>query len=269
MLRIASAVPLIAIVAGTIWWVPWWGTVALAVIAAGFCGRELGGLAVHAGAGVPPLFVGLASAAAALVTGLHGRAELGVAEDALIGLLLATMIAAGLVALASGPPSPATFTRVGIICLAPLYVGLPLGAIARALALFGPAALTTFIAIIAISDTAQYYTGRLVGIRKLAPLVSPAKTVEGAAGGFAAAAIAGAALAAWGLIALEPIVAAILALLLAGFGMCGDLFESMLKRSAGVKDTAALIPGHGGVLDRLDSYLFAGPIFYLFMRFVA
>ncbi|HEY7474392.1 MAG TPA: phosphatidate cytidylyltransferase [Vicinamibacterales bacterium] len=269
MLRIASAVPLIAIVAGTIWWVPWWGTLLLAVVAAGFCGRELGGLAVRAGAAVPPLFAGIASAAATLVTGLQGHAELGVADDALIGLLLLTMIAAGLVALASGPPSPATLTRAGVVCLAPLYIGLPLGAIARSQALFGPAAVTWFIAIMAISDTAQFYAGRLIGIRKLAPLVSPAKTVEGAAGGFAATAIAGAALAAWGAIALEPIVAAMLAVLLAGIGMCGDLFESMLKRSAGVKDSAAVIPGHGGVLDRLDSYLFAGPVFYLFMRFVA
>jgi phosphatidate cytidylyltransferase len=269
MPRIASAVPLIAIVAGTIWWAPWWGTLALAAIAAAFCGRELGGLAGLAGAAVPPFFLALAAASATLATGLHGHAALGVAEDLLIAVLLTAMIAAGLVSLASGPPSPVTLVRAGIICLAPLYIGLPLGAIARAQALFGPAALTWFIAIIAISDTAQYYTGRLVGIRKLAPLVSPAKTVEGAAGGFAASAVAGAALAAWGLITLEPIVAAILALLLAGFGMCGDLFESVLKRSVGAKDSASLIPGHGGVLDRLDSYLFAGPIFYLFMRFVA
>ena len=124
----------------------------------------------------------------------HGRADLAWPRMP-SSPLAATIIAAGLVALASGPPSLATFTRVGIICLAPLYVGLPLGAIARSLALFGPAAVTSFIAIIVASDTAQYYTGRLVGIRKLAPLVSPAKTVEGAAGGFAAAAIAGAALA--------------------------------------------------------------------------
>ncbi len=264
MVRIASAALLIAIVAVTMWWLPWGGTVLLAVVAAAIGGRELAGLAAGAGVAISPGFLAIAAASTALMTAISGRTEIGVSSEGLIALLLTVTVAIGLVTLASGPPSAATFTRVGIMALAPLYVGLPLGAIARAHATLGPAAITWLIGVIAISDSAQYYTGRLIGIRKLAPLVSPAKTVEGAAGGLAAAAIGGAGLAAWGLVTLEPVVAALLALLLAGFGMCGDLFESLLKRSAGVKDSAALIPGHGGVLDRLDAYLFAGPVFYLF-----
>jgi phosphatidate cytidylyltransferase len=61
----------------------------------------------------------------------------------------------------------------------------------------------------------------------------------------------------------------VLAVVLATFGVVGDLFESLLKRSAGVKDSSHLIPGHGGVLDRIDSYLMASPVFYLFLRYVA
>ena len=268
MIRLASAVLLIAIVAGTIWWLPWWATVFLSVVAAAIGGGELAGLALHAGAPVPRAFVSLAAATTALMVALSARPSFGLSADGLTAVLLTTMVATGLLALVSGPPSPLTLTRVGVLCLAPMYVGLPLGAMARTHGLFGPAAITWLIGVMVVSDSAQYYTGRLVGIRKLAPLVSPAKTVEGAAGGLAAASVAGAAFAAWGLMAVEPIVAGLLALLLAGFGMCGDLFESLLKRSAGVKDSAALIPGHGGVLDRLDSYLFAGPVFYLFTRYV-
>jgi phosphatidate cytidylyltransferase len=123
--------------------------------------------------------------------------------------------------------------------------------------------------VVAGSDTAQYYTGRALGRRKLAPRVSPGKTIEGAAGGLVAAVAIGAALSSWGLPGVAWPGAALGALLLALFGIAGDLFESLLKRSAGVKDSSALIPGHGGVLDRIDAYLFTFPMFYLFLRYIA
>ncbi len=102
--------------------------------------------------------------------------------------------------------------------------------------------------------------------------MSPAKTVEGAVGGFVAAAILGAWLAPQWLAmthAPGPVAGALLGTLLAGAGMVGDLFESLLKRSAGVKDSSSLIPGHGGVLDRIDSYLFAAPVYFLLLRYVS
>jgi phosphatidate cytidylyltransferase len=259
MTRITSGILLIVVVGGTIWWLPWWVTLVLAALA---------GLGAHAGAPVPPAFVALAAAASTAMAALPALTSLGFSEDTLTSLLLATMIAAGLLTLASGPPTPGTLTRVGLVGLAPLYVGLPLGAIARTHATVGPAPVTWLVAVIAISDTAQFYTGRLIGRRKLAPLVSPAKTIEGAAGGLLAAAAAGGLLATLGMVDLSGGSGALLGVLLAGFGICGDLFESLLKRSAGVKDSSVLIPGHGGVLDRLDSYLFAGPVFYLFLRFI-
>jgi phosphatidate cytidylyltransferase len=120
-----------------------------------------------------------------------------------------------------------------------------------------------------VSDSAQYYTGRAFGRRKLAPSISPAKTVEGAIGGLVAAAVIGTLLARLCLPAVPAPVAGALAFLLACCGIVGDLFESLLKRSAGVKDSSALIPGHGGVLDRIDSHLFAAPAFYIFLRYFA
>ena len=107
------------------------------------------------------------------------------------------------------------------------------------------------------------------GRRKLAPVISPGKTIEGAIGGLIVAPIAGALLGRWAMPEVFLGAAAVLALGLALFGMAGDLFESLIKRSAGAKDSSSLIPGHGGVLDRIDAYLFAAPVFYLFLRFIA
>ena len=97
-------------------------------------------------------------------------------------------------------------------------------------------------------------------------MISPKKTVEGALGGVAGAALF---LALLGPRVLrgEPIVSlALLGVTMAAVGICGDLFESSLKRHAGLKDSSALIPGHGGVLDRIDALLFATPMFYLYLR---
>jgi phosphatidate cytidylyltransferase len=125
------------------------------------------------------------------------------------------------------------------------------------------------LAVVALSDSTQYFAGRAFGRRKLAPSISPAKTIEGALGGVVAAAAAGAWLAPMWVIGTTWVEGLALGLLLCAAGIAGDLFESMLKRSAGVKDSSALIPGHGGVLDRIDAHLFAAPVFVLFLRYLA
>ncbi|HZV92969.1 MAG TPA: phosphatidate cytidylyltransferase, partial [Caldimonas sp.] len=122
--------------------------------------------------------------------------------------------------------------------------------------------------IIVVSDSAQYYTGRMLGRRKLAPAISPKKTIEGAIGGMifgtAATIIVGRLV----FVATPPGLLALLGATIVALGIVGDLFESLLKRSAGVKDSSALIPGHGGVLDRIDSWLFAAPAYYVFVRYL-
>jgi phosphatidate cytidylyltransferase len=114
------------------------------------------------------------------------------------------------------------------------------------------------------ADTGAYYTGRALGRHKMAPSISPNKTWEGAVGGLLSG-IVGALVIRYGLwpeIALHRAVVA--GLLLAAVGILGDLAVSMLKRTSGVKDSSRLIPGHGGVLDRTDSLLFAAPILYYY-----
>jgi phosphatidate cytidylyltransferase len=113
--------------------------------------------------------------------------------------------------------------------------------------------------VIMASDTGAFYSGRALGKTKLYPEVSPGKTWAGVIGGLIAALIVGFALGRWALPWVSQVVLVELALLLALVGLLGDLFESMLKRQAEVKDSSGLLPGHGGMLDRLDSLLFAAP----------
>ena len=124
------------------------------------------------------------------------------------------------------------------------------------------------LCIIFAGDTGAYYVGRNFGRRKLCPSVSPGKTVEGALGGIAANIVIGA----LAKIILLPDLGWAMSLLLfvcAGIaGQAGDLFESMLKRSAGIKDSSNILPGHGGILDRIDALIMAGPVAYFFKLFV-
>ncbi len=124
--------------------------------------------------------------------------------------------------------------------------------------------LTLFFVVVFAGDTAAYYTGRAIGRNKLAPRISPGKTVEGAIGGLAGNIVAA-------LIAhftffpeLKIAHAVPLALSMGLLGIAGDLCESMLKRGAKAKDAGKIIPGHGGLLDRLDSMLFNAPLLYYF-----
>ncbi len=124
--------------------------------------------------------------------------------------------------------------------------------------------LTLFFIVVFAGDTGAYYTGRNFGRRKLAPRVSPGKTIEGVFGGLAGNIIAA-------LIAhftffpeLKIELAVPLAIVMGLLGVVGDLCESMLKRGAKAKDAGNLIPGHGGLLDRLDSMLFNAPLLYYF-----
>ncbi|GBC77304.1 Phosphatidate cytidylyltransferase [bacterium HR08] len=126
--------------------------------------------------------------------------------------------------------------------------------------------LSLFFLIIFAGDTAAYYVGRALGRHKLAPRVSPGKTIEGAAGGVLGSVLAALGGKFWFFEAL-PIAHAIgLALILNAIGQIGDLVESMLKRGSNLKDAGRLLPGHGGILDRADSILFNAPIIYIYSR---
>lgn len=157
---------------------------------------------------------------------------------------------------------PALLSVFGVLSVAAAWAALVLIFIE-----FGAWCLVSMMALIWFADVAAYFTGRAFGKRKLAPKVSPGKTWEGAVGGVLAAAVWTTATAAvpgsFGAVLAEqwslPMVF-LLACLLAAISIIGDLFESLLKRRAGVKDSSRLLPGHGGVYDRIDALLPVAPV---------
>jgi phosphatidate cytidylyltransferase len=119
--------------------------------------------------------------------------------------------------------------------------------------------------VVQVSDVLQYVFGKLLGRRKIAPLVSPSKTVEGFVGGGASATAVGAAL--WWITPFTPLQAAGMAAIIVFAGFLGGLALSAVKRSLGAKDWGSMIEGHGGMLDRLDSVSFAAPVFFHLTRY--
>lgn len=114
-----------------------------------------------------------------------------------------------------------------------------------------------------LADTGGYFAGRFLGKAKLYEAVSPKKTIEGALGGLVFAALGALFAHLFYLRSLPLVDGLVLAVVAGGFGQAGDLGESLLKRSFGVKDSGGIVPGHGGILDRVDSFLFAAPVLFL------
>ena len=292
MTRVVSAFVLIPVVVGTIWFLPSVATLLLAAAAGVLAFAEYRTIAQALGAEVPGVIGGTSVVLACVAmwsgpslptTGWDGPVvgpALVMPNEAYL-VLLATLIVVGALAVGRGRPGPGVLTDAAATVFAPIYLGLPLGALAALtgqVGVLGAAAIVSpdggrwvvllLMAIIVISDSAQYYTGRAFGRRPLAPTISPKKTVEGAIGGVVFGTLA--TVAGGHYVFGSPLwIRALLGAAISLLGIVGDLFESLLKRSAGVKDSSNLIPGHGGVLDRIDSWLFAAPVYYVFVRFIA
>ena len=260
MARVLSAVVLLSIVIGSVWFLPPIATLGLALLAAALAFVEYAQLAAALGAHIPRAVSGTAVLAACAAAG-GGYVPTEV-------VLMTAVIVIGALAVGSGQPGPAILRDASAALLPVVYIGLPLGALAAVHVSGGREAVLLLMVVIVVSDAAQYYTGRAFGRRPLSPSISPKKTLEGAIGGLV---FGTAALVAGGRIVFPATSVAILGLVgatVSALGIVGDLFESLLKRSAGVKDSSGLIPGHGGVLDRIDSWLFAAPVYYVFVRYL-
>jgi len=166
-----------------------------------------------------------------------------------------------------------TVTRdLSILLCGLLYVPFLLGHLALLRGLPQGREWVFFVLLVVMaSDTAAYFTGTSFGRRKLYPAISPNKSIEGAIGGLAGCVLGALLGKVWFFSALTLVDVLVLGTVLGVLAQLGDLFESMLKRSFGVKDSGTLIPGHGGILDRLDSllFVFAPAYYYALLRFAA
>jgi phosphatidate cytidylyltransferase len=280
MTRILSALILLPLVIGTIWFLPPVGTLSLALVAAFLAFIEYANLAQAQGASIPRVLAG-----AAVLTSCIAIAATAIPSDVVMSVggepgstleptpapldivILSAMIVIGAAIVATRRPGPGVLRDVAASLFPMVYIGLPLGALAAIVSIGGRAALLLLLAVIVISDSAQYYTGRTLGRRPLAPAISPKKTIEGAVGGLVFGTLAMMLGGHWTFPSSHPLLLAIVGATITALGIVGDLFESLLKRSAGVKDSSSLIPGHGGVLDRIDGWLFAAPVYYMYVRY--
>ena len=255
MTRLVSGLALALGALALVWWLSSAQLLVVALVITALAFVEYARLARAVGAMLPflpSLAATLAACAAVALPWIPLPAFFGV-----------MVVAVAVSLMASGQHGAALFHAAAAGMLAPLYLGLPLGALVGIHQQAGREGVLAIVATVAASDTFQFYSGRAFGRRPLAPTISPKKTIEGAVGGLVLAPLALVAMAYWWLPRLPPLAVWVAGLGIVVAGIAGDLFESALKRAAGVKDSSALIPGHGGVLDRIDALLFAAPLFYL------
>jgi phosphatidate cytidylyltransferase len=157
---------------------------------------------------------------------------------------------------------------IGISSAGLVFVALPLSAVVRihALGRVGPKLLLFTLVLVWVGDTLAYFVGRSFGRVPMAPQLSPKKTWEGAAANLLGSAIVAAVLFRW--LEIDAFQAVLMACLANIAGQAGDLLKSAYKRGAGVKDSGTLLPGHGGILDRIDALILAAPVVWYYFRFV-
>ena len=264
LLRVGSGAVLLAVVAAALW-VGTPAVAALIAVAVALGCWELAGLLARIGLRpspwiLQPLALWLAIRLA--LPAAYQDAQWPLLAALIAGLLVSVLVRAG-------------FDRWLAAVGGAVYLGFSLGFF-LALYLWHPAATDhlglrlvalVLLAVIA-GDTAAYFAGSALGRHRFFPHISPHKTVEGAVAG-AVASILVAALAGPALVGLGAAAGVGLGALIAVAAQGGDLVESALKRQAGVKDSGALVPGHGGLLDRVDSLVLVGPVVYCYLRLIA
>ena len=265
--RVVSGAAVAVVAVAAVWYGPPWLTL-LGLLGGAIAIFETYRLVPEGGDRLPPPLGVLAVLVLLLAAGAaSGKADYLTASS--IALAVWTLVAVlWFIACCSGERPAYTFF---LLLLGPVYAGFLLG---HGLAIHDIGAsvvgaeslgrnwLLFTLAGTSACDTGAYAVGRLIGRHRMAPHISPGKTWEGAAGGFVASVAAMLAVGALLDLGVELWQSAVAAVVVAIVAQLGDLFESFLKRAANVKDSGSIMPGHGGLLDRIDSILFALPAVY-------
>jgi len=261
-LRVATIVPLVPLIlwmmfAGPRW--PWYVFIFTAIAIAGY---ELMAMKVPASRGL--------RAWGSVTSVLFAYTIMFInTASAMYAVVLLIVLGAMAWSLLQEDPLHNASVRIGWLLGTPIYVGGCLAAVAMVRD-FPPTGAWVFLAMALAwgSDTSAYFVGRKFGKTKLAPRISPKKTLEGAAGGLTASVVL-AVITSFFLPKFGVLDAIALGILGGAAGQAGDLWVSVLKRSSGVKDSGGILPGHGGILDRADALAFTAPATWAYGHFIA
>ncbi len=276
-LRVATAAILIPLVVAAIWWGPNWLIAVVSAFVAIAALLEFFAIAARQGVEAYRLWSCLAAAG---IVGQQWYASrqaslsaLGGLQDrspglALEFLLFGYVLGVAVIALGSRRSITETLSSISVSAAGLLFVVLPFSAVVRLHGVdgLGPRLLLFTVVLVWAGDTAAYFVGRGIGRWKMAPRISPNKTWEGAGANFLGALLVAAAFA-YGSI-IPPVHMLAMAAVGSIAGQIGDLFESTWKRSAGVKDSGTILPGHGGMLDRIDALILAAPAVWYYFEWV-
>lgn len=258
MVRVLSGLVMAAVVLAVVWFGSTEVLLGFATLIAVLALHEY--RAVLRGMRIDVIFVPTAVAVVAVLLAAMTTLPLTV----VVALAFVGIATSGLMTMPGGTLERAV-VAIAASAFAVIYLGLALSTLVGVHRIGGRGAVIALVATVALSDTAQYYAGRAFGKTPLAPTISPKKTREGVVGGLVAAPVLLFFVAPTLVPLANPTELALVGLMLVPVGIAGDLFESALKRAGAVKDSSTLIPGHGGVLDRIDALLFAAPVFYTYL----
>lgn len=261
--RLGTALIGIPILLYLMFWAPWWGFQVVVGLCIARAAHELFRITHFDSKVMHALGVVMTLATAGVMVFASDRAE------ALLALILALGAVGSLAGLLAPLPYDRAGARIAWLIGGPLYVGGLLGTVGMLHRLeHGGAWVLLAMWLAWASDTGAYFAGRYFGKTKLYPSVSPSKTVQGSIGGLAGALTGGLAAHFWFLPSLPLVDAVILALVGGALGQMGDLVESLVKRSTGVKDSGQILPGHGGILDRVDALMFTALACLIYARWI-